>query len=95
MSEVKVIKGMTGTIMNFRMGKHTQHPKHILIKFEEYDDDKKAAKLIGREVVWETSSGKQIRGKIVSTHGRKGVVRAIFTKGLPGDAIGTQLKILK
>ncbi len=95
MSEVKVIKGMAGTIMNYRRSRHTQHTKHILIKFDDYNNDKEAAKLIGREVVWETKSGKFIRGKIVATHGKKGVVRAIFNKGLPGEALGTKLKIWK
>ena len=95
MSEVQVIKGMTGTIVNYRRSLHIQHTKHILIKFDGYNNDKEAAKLIGREVVWETKSGKLLRGKIVKTHGKKGVVRAIFNKGLPGEALGTKLKIWK
>ncbi|MHA1301787.1 MAG: 50S ribosomal protein L35ae [Candidatus Helarchaeota archaeon] len=86
---------MSGTIVNYRRSRHTQHTKHILIKFDDYNDDKKAAILIGREVIWETQSGKLMRGKIVATHGRNGVVRAIFEKGLPGEALGTQLKIWK
>ena len=81
--------------MNYRRSRHTQYTRHILIKFDDFNSDKEAAKLIGREVVWETSSGKLLRGKIVKTHGRKGVVRAIFEKGLPGESIGTKLKIFK
>ena len=95
MSEVKVVKGMAGTIVNYRRSVNRQHTRHILIKFEGYNDDKKAAVLIGKQVIWETSSGKLMRGKIVKTHGKNGVVRAIFEKGLPGEAIGTQLKIWK
>ncbi|MHA1379799.1 MAG: 50S ribosomal protein L35ae [Candidatus Helarchaeota archaeon] len=95
MNETKIIKGMTGTIMNYRRGKHITHPRHILIQFDGYENDKKAAVLIGREVAWETRSGKLMRGKIVATHGRNGVVRAIFQKGLPGEALGTKLKIIK
>lgn len=90
----EIIKGMTGVIASYKRGKYMQRTNHILIKFE-FDDDKKAAKLIGREVVWETKSGKLIRGKIVSTHGKNGVVRAIFQRGLPGEALGTEVKIWK
>jgi hypothetical protein len=35
----------------------------------------------------ESPAGKEIRGKISDAHGNKGLVRAIFEKGLPGQAI--------
>jgi large subunit ribosomal protein L35Ae len=52
-----------------------------------------ATKLIGKGVEWISSSGKVLKGKIVAPHGRKGVVRAIFTKGLPGEALGQPVRI--
>jgi len=36
---------------------------------------------------------KKITGKISSAHGGNGVVRAIFEKGLPGQAIGTDVEV--
>ena len=62
------------------------------MKFD-YNSDKEAAKLIGKKVIWITKTGKYIIGKITRTHGRNGVVRVRFNKGLPGDAIGTTVII--
>jgi|TARA_B100001971_G_C18062674_1_gene468808 large subunit ribosomal protein L35Ae len=45
-----------------------------------------AEKNVGKGVSWESSGGKVIKGKINSAHGNKGLVRAIFEKGLPGQA---------
>lgn len=50
---------------------------------------------MGKEVEW-TSPGtnpKTIKGKISAAHGNKGVVRAIFEKGLPGQAIATEVEV--
>lgn len=78
--------------MNYRRSRHHQYLRHILIKFEgaEYPS---AAKYIGKEVIWETKSGRPLKGKVVALHGRKGVVRAIFEKALPGDALGTKVQV--
>ncbi|HDO42134.1 MAG TPA: 50S ribosomal protein L35ae, partial [Candidatus Bathyarchaeota archaeon] len=35
-----------------------------------------------------------IVGTIVSPHGNKGLVRARFRRGLPGQALGTTVKIV-
>ena len=59
------------------------------------DSRAKAAKLVGKEVVW-TSIGKvakKIRGYVSSAHGNKGVIRAIFEKVLPGQAVTTEVEI--
>ncbi|RME54895.1 50S ribosomal protein L35ae [Candidatus Woesearchaeota archaeon] len=84
---------MEGTINNFRQGRHTQKMDHILISVEGYDKEK-AKSLVGKKVVWKTPTGKEINGEIKALHGNKGVVRAIFEKGLPGQALGTKVKIL-
>lgn len=84
---------MRGKILNFRQGRHTQNPKQVLIEIEGIDSREKALQLIGKEVIWVSSSGKKIQGKINNAHGNKGVVRAIFKKGLPGQALGTEVSI--
>jgi large subunit ribosomal protein L35Ae len=53
-----------------------------------------AKKMSGKEVVWKSSAGKEIKGKISNAHGNKGLVRAIFEKGLPGQAITTDVEVL-
>ena len=52
-----------------------------------------AKKFAGKEVEWKTPSGKIIKGKISDAHGNKGLVRAIFEKGLPGQAVTTEIEI--
>jgi len=49
--------------------------------------------LIGRKVAWSVGERK-IRGKIVALHGRKGLVRARFRRGLSGYALGTHVEII-
>jgi large subunit ribosomal protein L35Ae len=51
-----------------------------------------AARLVGRKVV--CAVGKRtIKGKIVALHGKNGMVRARFRKGLPG-LLGTPVEII-
>ncbi len=52
-----------------------------------------AKKLIGKSVEWKSSSGKIIAGKISDAHGNKGLVRAIFERGLPGQAVTTEIEV--
>jgi len=85
-----------GTIANYRMGRHTVHPKQCILVFPDINSRKEANKLIGRTVVWYSSSGKEIKGKITRAHGNKGAVRAHFKKkGVPGQALGQKIKIIK
>ena len=84
---------MKGKIIQFRRGRHTIHERHYLIEIPEINDLGKAEKFVGKEVVWKSPAGKKIKGKISSAHGNKGVVRAIFEKGLPGQAVTTEVEV--
>ncbi len=84
---------MKATIVNYRIGRHHQKPRHMVIHIQDIDDKEKAEKLIGKEVVWTTPAKKEIKGKIKSTHGNKGNVRAVFEKGMPGQSLGTKVEI--
>ena len=88
---VTILKGKTGVVMNYKRGRHNIHPHHILLNFGLAFNE--APQLIGKIVDWVSPAGRVLSGKIVSLHGRKGVVRAIFEKGLPGEALGTQVII--
>ena len=66
-----------------------------MIEVESLNSRDKAKELVGKKVSW-TSDGKNakvIEGIISSAHGNKGVLRAIFERGLPGQAIGTKVEI--
>jgi large subunit ribosomal protein L35Ae len=79
---------MKARIVSYRRGRHTQKPNQVLIKIPGIDSRSKASLLIGKKVFF----GKLV-GKIVALHGGKGVVRARFKKGLPGQAIGKEVEI--
>ena len=84
---------VNGKVIQFRRGRHTVHERHFLIEIEGADTKEKAAKFIGKGVEWKSPAGKVIKGKISAVHGNKGVVRAIFEKGLPGQAVTTKVEV--
>ncbi|MBD3339848.1 MAG: 50S ribosomal protein L35ae [Candidatus Lokiarchaeota archaeon] len=87
---------MEGVISNYRRGRHTVHPKQCILAFPNITNKKDANKLIGHKVVWKTPTGKEIKGKINRAHGNNGAVRALFKKaGIPGQALGQKIKIIK
>lgn len=86
---------VTGKVIQFRRGRKNYTPRHFLIEIPGTESREAANKFVGKIATW-TSMGKnqtKIIGKISSAHGGNGVVRAIFEKGLPGQAIGTDVEI--
>jgi large subunit ribosomal protein L35Ae len=83
----------TGKVIQFRRGKKTIHERHFLIEIEKVSNKEEAQKFVGKSVIWKSPAGKEIAGKIAATHGNKGVVRAIFERGLPGQAVTTKVEI--
>lgn len=84
---------MTGKVIQFRRGRHVIHERHFLIEIDEVSNREEAGKFAGKEVVWKSPAGKIIKGKISGAHGNKGIIKAIFEKGLPGQAITTLVEI--
>jgi len=83
-----------GTIIQFRRGRHVIHKRHFILDVGAKNIEE-AKKFKGKEVVW-TSPGKlkkEIKGEISDSHGNKGLVKAIFEKSLPGQAITTEVEI--
>ena len=71
----------------------TQNPKECLIKFEHVNSASLAGQLFNRKVVWKQGDIKLI-GRIRGPHGKKGVVKVKFRKGVPGQALGTTVELL-
>jgi len=90
-----MVKLMNATIINYRRGVRTQHNYQYLIEVDDdkYNSKEKVSELLGKTVTFKTSSNKEIKGKIIHTHGNKGVLRARFEKGLPGEAISQKVEI--
>jgi len=81
-----------GKVIQFRRGRNNIHEKHFLLDFGA-TSRAEAEKLKGKNVEWKSPAGKIIKGKIAAAHGNKGLVRAIFEKGLPGQAITTGVEV--
>ena len=83
---------MKPKVIQFRRSKNKIKDRHYLIEVGAKNREE-AAKWVGKDVSWKSSSGKIIKGKISAAHGNKGIVRAIFEKGLPGQAMTTEVEI--
>jgi len=83
---------MKGIVVQFRRGRKTVKEKHFLLDLG-FKDREEAKKSEGKAVEWKSPAGKIIKGKISSAHGNKGLVRAIFEKGLPGQAVTTEVEL--
>jgi large subunit ribosomal protein L35Ae len=84
---------MEGTIVNYRGSHKTQYPNQMIVKVDSITSKEKARDLLKKTVSWTTPTKKIIKGTIMKEHGNKGAVRVKFEKGLPGQAIGTKVKI--
>lgn len=83
---------MKGIVVQFRRGRHKIKERHYLLDIG-LSNREDAKKMAGKEVVWKTPSGKEIAGKISDAHGNNGLVRAVFEKGLPGQAMATEIDV--
>ena len=84
---------MNGKVIQFRRGRKTVTERHFLIEIDGAVSRKDAEKYVGKDVSWKSPAGKIIKGKVSAPHGNKGVVRVIFERGLPGQAVTTSVEI--
>ena len=82
-----------GRVIQFRRGRKTISEKHFLIEIDNVSNKEEAQKFVGKTVIWKSPADKEIVGRISASHGNKGVVRAIFEKGLPGQAVTTKVEV--
>ncbi len=84
---------MKAVISNFRQNRHTTYGNHMIIHIEGVSTRDDASKLIGKKAVWTSPAKKEIKGEIRSAHGNSGAVRVIFETGMPGQAVGKEVRI--
>ena len=84
---------MEGIISNFRSSRTRQHNNQMIIVIDSITTKEKAQSLVGKTAVWTSPAKREIKGSISSAHGNKGAVRAIFEKGMPGQSVGSKVKI--
>lgn len=85
---------MKAVISNFRMSRTRQYDNQMIIIVDSVKTKEDASKFIGKSVVWQTPGKNEIKGQVKSAHGNSGAVRVLFEKGMPGQAVGTQVKIV-
>lgn len=83
---------MKGIVVQFRRGRHRIHERHYLLDVGATTRED-AKKLAGKSVTWTSPAGTTIKGTISDAHGSNGIVRAIFERGLPGQAITTEVVV--
>jgi len=88
-----VSKKSEGIIVSYGRGPRNQRPKECILLFPSIESGSEATHLIGRKVAWPIGKHKA-RGKIVAFHGKNGLVRARFRKGVPGQALGSLVEIV-
>lgn len=83
---------MKGIVVQFRRSRHRIHERHYLLDLG-FTSREEAKEAVGKQVTWKSTAGKVIHGKISDAHGNKGLVRAIFETGLPGQAVTTDVEV--
>lgn len=85
---------MKAKIESNRRSTRTQHTNQYVLLIDGVKSKSEVNNVLGKKVVWTTATGSKIIGKITKAHGNKGAVIATFEKGLPGQAIGTEVDLI-
>ena len=88
-----MVQTLYGRITNYRTGPKSQTSKECLIEFETINSAGLAGKLVGQKVTWKNGNSSLV-GKVRGAHGKNGMVRVRFPHGVPGQAIGTSVKLV-
>ena len=84
---------MEAQITSFRRSRRVTRPNQMILKVIEINNKDAAQEIIGKTVSWRSSSGKEIKGQIINTHGNNGCVKARFEKGMPGQSLFKKVEI--
>ena len=82
-----------GLIVCYRTGPKSQNTKECLLKFPNINSINATNQLVGKKVAWPVNEHR-IKGKILAPHGKNGLVRSRFRKGLPGTALLNAVEII-
>jgi large subunit ribosomal protein L35Ae len=82
-----------GRITNYRTGIKEQTSNECLIEFENINSVALACKIIGQKVSW-TNGKTKLTGKVRGPHGKNGMVKVRFVRGVPGQAIGSIVELI-
>lgn len=88
--------------MHYKRGQRTQVLQQSVLKIEGCNDTKSSLFYHGKRVAFvykaedkkRGTNYKAMWGKIMSSHGNSGLVKANFRKNLPGGAQGAQVRVM-
>jgi ribosomal protein L35AE/L33A len=84
---------VSGVLMNLQRGTKQQYPQYGLIRLEGVTSVSQAAQYIGRTAILLFNEDTKITGRVMSVHGKNGVLRVRFRRGLAPIAISKPLKV--
>lgn len=87
----KITEYMHAVIHNYRRSIHKPAGNQMIVVVEGVDTRAKAQTYVGKTVVYSTGK-KDVKGEVRSAHGNKGALRVLFETGMPGQAIGQEVK---
>ena len=79
--------------MNYQRGTVRQRTQYGLIQLEGVTSISQAATYIGRSVILHFNERTSNHGRVISAHGRKGVLRVRFRRGLASDALAKEVLV--
>ncbi len=85
---------LVAVITSFRRGPNTQNDREVLLRVEGVTSVSEAGRLVGRKVLLIDSKGNRFKGRIIGVHGKRGTLRARFTRGLPGQVLGKRCLVI-
>ncbi len=83
-----------GVVLSYQRGTVQQRPQYALVKLEGITTVSGAASYIGRSVILHFNERTSNYGRIISVHGRNGILRVRFRRGLASDAIAKEIMVL-
>ena len=90
--EKQIKETSKGKVISFRRSLKHLIPRHFILDLN-CKNREEAQKMVGKNVEWKSPAGKIIKGKVSGAHGNKGLVRVIFEKGLPGQALNNGVEV--
>ncbi len=82
-----------GVLMNYQRGTVRQRNQYGLIQLQGVSSISTAASYIGRSVILHFNERTQNHGRIVSVHGKKGVLRVRFRRKLAPEALAKEVVV--
>ena len=86
-------KPVAGILVNYQRGTVNQRNHYGLIRLEDITTVAQAAPYIGRTAILHFNEQRSILGRVVAVHGRNGVLRVRFRRGLASEAIAKEVKV--